>query len=207
MTISTVDFFHLFGIRLLSGHQAIAQDGLPQMPLRAGNIAIVAFQAGVFVVRFDEGVALDEPAALDWDLLLDHLKALKEGSAVEMPTYSYLTCTRQKETEHLDPHEVVLLEGILVLSDKRLRNMMDIKVFVDADGDDRLIRVISRDCIERGRTPQMVIDRYERVLKPMHLKHIEPAKRFADLIVPQGGHNEVAINLLTDYIMGRINNK
>ena len=152
-------------------------------------------------------INFDEPAAFDWDLLLDHLKALKEGNAVEMPTYSYLTCTRQEETEHLDPHEVVLLEGILVLSDKRLRNMMDIKVFVDADGDDRLIRVISRDCIERGRTPQMVIDRYERVLKPMHLKHIEPAKRFADLIVPQGGHNEVAINLLTDYIMGRINNK
>ena len=152
-------------------------------------------------------INFDEPAAFDWDLLLDHLKALKEGCAVEMPTYSYLTCTRQEETEHLDPHEVVLLEGILVLSDKRLRNMMDIKVFVDADGDDRLIRVISRDCIERGRTPQMVIDRYERVLKPMHLKHIEPAKRFADLIVPQGGHNEVAINLLTDYIMGRINNK
>ena len=79
--------------------------------------------------------------------------------------------------------------------------------FVDADGDDRLIRVISRDCIERGRTPQMVIDRYERVLKPMHLKHIEPCKRFADLIVPQGGHNEVAINLLTDYIHGQLNKK
>lgn len=151
-------------------------------------------------------INFDEPDAFDWDLLLTHLKMLKQGKAVEMPTYSYLTCTRQPETEHLDPHDVVLVEGILVLSDKRLRNMMDIKVFVDADGDDRLIRVISRDCIERGRTPQMVIERYERVLKPMHLKHIEPAKRFADLIVPQGGHNEVAINLLTDYILGRLHN-
>ena len=147
-------------------------------------------------------INFDEPEAFDWTLLLDHLKKLKKGEAIEMPTYSYLTCTRQEETEHLDPHDVVLLEGILVFSDKRLRDMMDIKVFVDADGDDRLIRVISRDCIERGRTPQMVIDRYEKVLKPMHLKHIEPAKRFADLIVPQGGHNEVAINLLTDYILG-----
>ena len=150
-------------------------------------------------------INFDEPEAFDWTLLFDHLKKLKKGEPIEMPTYSYLTCTRQEETEHLEPHEVVLLEGILVFSDKRLCDMMDVKVFVDADGDDRLIRVISRDCIERGRTPQMVIDRYEKVLKPMHLKHIEPAKRFADLIVPQGGNNEVAINLLTDYILGRIN--
>ena len=152
-------------------------------------------------------INFDEPNAFDWELLLEHLQKLKKGQAVEMPTYSYLTCTRQAETEHMDPHDVVLVEGILVLNDRRLRNMMDIKVFVDADGDDRLIRVISRDCIERGRTPQMVIDRYERVLKPMHLKHIEPCKRFADLIVPQGGHNEVAINLLTDYIHGQLNKK
>ena len=102
-------------------------------------------------------------------------------------------------------NDVVVLEGILVMSDERLRDLMDIKVFVDADADDRLIRVISRDCIERGRTAQMVIDRYEKVLKPMHLKHIEPGKRFCDLIIPQGGHNEVAINLLTDYIKGRLN--
>ena len=129
---------------------------------------------------------------------------LKEGKAVEMPTYPYLTCTRQKETVHLDPHDVVLLEGILVFSDPQLRNMMDIKVFVDADADDRLIRVFYRDCPERGRTPQMVIDRYERVLKPMHNRYIEPAKRYADLIVPQGGNNEVAINLLTDYIKSRL---
>lgn len=149
-------------------------------------------------------INFDEPNAFDWDLLFKHLKMLKEGKPVEMPTYSYLTCTRQKETEHMDPHDVVLIEGILVLTDPRLRKMMDIKVFVDADADDRLIRVITRDCIERGRTPQMVIDRYERVLKPMHQQHIEPAKRYADIIVPEGGHNEVAINLLTDYIKSRL---
>lgn len=152
-------------------------------------------------------INFDEPAAFDWDLLIKHLKELKGGNPIEMPTYSYLTCTRQAETVHIEPKEVMLVEGILVLSDRRLRNMMDIKVFVDADGDDRLIRVISRDCIERGRTPQLVIDRYERVLKPMHIQHIEPAKRFADLIVPQGGHNEVAINLLVDYIKSRLSNK
>ncbi len=149
-------------------------------------------------------INFDEPAAFDWELLLSHLRQLKSGKAVEMPTYSYLTCTRQKGTVHLEPHDVVMLEGILVFSEPRLLDLMDIKVFVDADADDRLVRVIYRDCIERGRTPQMVIDRYERVLKPMHLRHIEPAKRYADLIVPQGGNNEVAINLLTDYIKSRL---
>ena len=149
-------------------------------------------------------INFDEPAAFDWDLLLEHLKELDAGRAIEMPTYSYLTCTRQEETVPLAAHDVVLVEGILVLSDERLREMMDVKVFVDADADERLIRVISRDCIERGRTPQMVIDRYEGVLKPMHNLHIEPAKKYADLIVPQGGHNEVAVNLLTDYIKSKL---
>ncbi len=149
-------------------------------------------------------INFDEPAAFDWDLLLKHLKMLKRGESIEMPTYSYITSTRQPETIHMGPHDVVLIEGILVLSDPRLRNMMAIKVFADADGDDRLIRVISRDCIERGRTPQEVIDRYQKVLKPMHLLHIEPAKRFANIIVPEGGHNEVAINLITDYIKGQL---
>lgn len=152
-------------------------------------------------------INFDEPAAFDWNLLIDHLKALKAGKAIEVPTYSYLTCTRQEETVHMEPHDVVLIEGILVLSDPRVRKMMDIKVFVDADGDDRLIRVISRDCVERGRTPEMVIDRYQRVLKPMHMQHIEPTKRYANIIVPEGGHNEVAINLLTDYIKSRLNIK
>ena len=117
-----------------------------------------------------------------------------------MPTYDFLTCSRMKETVTLKPRDVVVVEGILVLTDKHLRDMMDVKVFVDADADERLIRVIRRDCIERGRTPQMVIDRYEETLKPMHELYIEPSKRYADLIVPQGGNNKVAVKLLTDYI-------
>ena len=121
-----------------------------------------------------------------------------------MPTYSYLTCTRQAETVTVDPCDVVIVEGILVLNDPELRQLMDVRVFVDADPDERLIRVIARDCIERGRTPQMVIDRYQGVLKPMHCQYIEPSKRFADIIVPQGGSNIVAINLLTDYIESRL---
>ncbi len=149
-------------------------------------------------------INFDEPAAIEWPLLVQHLKELKAGNTIEMPTYSYLTCTRQEETVTVAPTDVVIVEGILVLTDPVLRDMLDVKVFVDADADDRLIRVIARDCIERGRTPQMVIDRYEGVLKPMHCQYIEPSKRFADLIVPQGGSNIVAINLLTDYIDSRL---
>jgi len=149
-------------------------------------------------------INFDEPAAIEWTLLVEQLKRLKDGKSIEMPTYSYLTCTRQQETIHVDPRDVVIVEGILVLTDPVLRDMMDVKCFVDADPDDRLIRVISRDCIERGRTPQMVIDRYQDVLKPMHCMYIEPSKRFADLIIPQGGANTVAIRLLTDYIESRL---
>lgn len=149
-------------------------------------------------------INFDEPDAIEWTLLVDHLSKLKAGETIHMPTYSYLTCTRQPETVEISPCDVVLVEGILVLTDPILRDMMDVKVFVDADADDRLIRVIARDCIERGRTPQMVIDRYQDVLKPMHCRYIEPSKRFADLIVPQGGSNTVAIRLLTDYIESRL---
>ncbi|MGN0223955.1 MAG: uridine kinase [Muribaculaceae bacterium] len=149
-------------------------------------------------------INFDEPAAIEWSLLVEHLKQLREGKTIQMPTYSYLTCTRQPETVEVAPSDVVIVEGILVLTEKQMRDMMDIKVFVDADADDRLIRVIARDCIERGRTPQMVIDRYQDVLKPMHSQYIEPCKQFADLIVPQGGSNIVAINILTDFIESRL---
>ena len=142
----------------------------------------------------------DEPSSIDWSLLCRQLDDLKSGNAIERPTYDFITCSRLKETVKLEPREVVVVEGILVLTDKSLREKMDVKVFVDADADERLIRVISRDCIERGRTPQMVIDRYRDTLKPMHDLYIEPSKRYADLIVPKGGNNEVAIKLLTDYI-------
>ncbi len=149
-------------------------------------------------------INFDEPAAIEWTLLVDHIRQLKEGRTIEMPTYSYLTCTRQPETITVAPREVVIVEGILVLTDPVLRDMMDVKVFVDADADERLIRVIARDCVERGRTPMMVLNRYQEVLKPMHEMYIEPSKRFADLIVPQGGSNVVAIQLLTDYIESRL---
>lgn len=149
-------------------------------------------------------INFDEPDAIEWTLLVEHLKQLKEGRTIQMPTYSYLTCTRQPETVEVAPRDVVIVEGILVLTDPVLREMLDVKVFVDAEADERLIRVIARDCVERGRTPQMVLDRYQDVLKPMHEMYIAPSKKTADLIVPQGGSNVVAIQLLTDYIESRL---
>lgn len=142
----------------------------------------------------------DEPASIEWSLHCKQLADLKNGKEVERPCYDFLTCSRLTERVTLQPRDVVVMEGILVLTDKNLRYMMDLKVFVDADADERLIRVIEIDYIERGRTPQMVIDRYRETLKQMHELYIEPSKRYADLIVPQGGNNNGAIMLLTDYI-------
>ena len=147
-----------------------------------------------------QNINFDHPSAFVWDLLSKHVEMLRRGEAIEQPVYSYLTCTRQKETIHVEPRKVVIIEGILALSDRRLCKQMDLRIFVDADPDERLIRVIQRDVIERGRTAEAVMDRYVRVLKPMHLEFIEPAKRIADLIVPQGGHNEKAIEILKMYI-------
>lgn len=147
-----------------------------------------------------QNINFDHPDAFDWKLLSQHVAMLKEGHSIEQPIYSYLTCTRQSETIHVEPRQVILIEGILALSDKQLRSQMDLKIFVDADPDERLIRVIERDVVERGRTAQAVMDRYIRVLKPMHLEFIEPCKRYADLIIPQGGHNQKAIEILKLYI-------
>lgn len=147
-----------------------------------------------------QNINFDHPDAFDWALLSEHVAALRRGESIEQPTYSYLTCTRQTETIHIDPREVVIIEGILALCDPTLRNMMDLKVFVDTDSDERLIRVIQRDMQERGRTAEAVMERYIRVLKPMHQQFIEPCKRYADLIVPEGGNNQVAIDILTMYI-------
>lgn len=147
-----------------------------------------------------QNINFDHPDAFDWDLLSQHIALLKEGKSIEQPTYSYLTCTRQPETIHVEPRDVIIVEGILALCDETMRSLMDLKVFVDADSDERLIRVIKRDIVDRGRTTEAVMSRYTRVLKPMHLQFIEPCKRYADLIVPQGGQNKVAIDILTMFI-------
>ena len=147
-----------------------------------------------------QNINFDHPDAFDWALLSKHISMLKKGEAIEQPIYSYITSTRQKETIHIEPKEVVIIEGILALWDKKLCSLMDLKIFVDADPDERLIRVIQRDVIERGRTAEAVMERYMRVLKPMHMEFIEPCKRYADLIIPLGGMNTKAIEILRLYI-------
>lgn len=145
-------------------------------------------------------INFDHPDAFDWPLLLQHIQMLKEGKSIEQPVYHYQTSSRLAETIHVEPRPVIIIEEILALCDPDLRNMMDLKIFVDADPDERLIRVIQRDVVERGRTAEAVMERYTRVLKPMHQQFIEPTKRYADLIIPEGGSNEIAIHILKMYI-------
>lgn len=145
-------------------------------------------------------INFDHPDAFDWPLLLQHIQMLKEGKSIEQPVYHYQTSSRLAETIHVEPRPVIIIEGILALCDPDLRNMMDLKIFVDADPDERLIRVIQRDVVKRGRTAEAVMERYTRVLKPMHQQFIEPTKRYADLIIPEGGSNEIAIHILKMYI-------
>ena len=145
-------------------------------------------------------INFDHPASIEFELLTKHLKELKKGNQIQQPIYSYLTCTRAEETIPVNPCKVIIVEGILILSNPELRKLMDLKIFVDADADDRLIRVINRDIVERGRSVNKVMERYECTVKPMPLQFIEPTKRFADIIVPQGGNNHIAIDILTKYI-------
>jgi uridine kinase len=142
-------------------------------------------------------VNFDHPDSIDWPLLCSQLKDLKEGKTIEQPIYSYITCSRSKtETVTVKPAEVIIIEGILIFTCKELRDQLDIKLFVDADDDDRLMRVMARDIIERGKTVESVIERYTKTVKPMYLQFIEPSKRYADIIIPQGGHNKVAIDVI-----------
>ena len=139
----------------------------------------------------------DHPDSIDFDLLRQQLKELRDGKTVEQPIYSYITCGRSEETLTVTPADVIIVEGILIFTDPKLRKLMDIKIFVDADDDDRLMRVMARDIVERGKTVEWVIERYSNTVKPMHLQFIEPSKRYADIIIPQGGHNKVAIDVIS----------
>lgn len=142
----------------------------------------------------------DHPSAFDWELFEEQIETLRNGQAIEQPTYSYLTCTRQKETIHVEPREVIIVEGIMALFDKKLRDLMDLKIYVDADTDERLLRVIERDIAERGHPLEMLIDKYRNVLKPMHDEFIEPTKLYADIIIPNGGDNARAVAMMRQFI-------
>jgi uridine kinase len=146
----------------------------------------------------------DHPDAFEWSLLSKHIAELKAGRAIEQPTYSYLTCTRLEDTVHVEPKEVIIVEGIMALYDKNIRDQMDLKIFVDATPDERLLRVIVRDIAERGHPLEMLIDKYRNVLKPMHDEFIEPTKQYADIIIPNGGNNVQAIEMMRMYITAAV---
>lgn len=140
----------------------------------------------------------DHPDAFDTDLFLTHLKMLKEGKEIDMPTYSFIEHTRNKETIHIVPAQVILVEGILIFENEELRKMMDMKIFVDTDADVRFIRRMVRDVKERGRDLDSVVNQYLNTVKPMHEQFVEPSKKFADVIVPEGGYNLVALEMINE---------
>ncbi len=145
-------------------------------------------------------INFDHPDAIEWQLLIAQLRELKSGNTIEMPDYSYVECARSAETVSICARKIIIVEGILILTEPELRDLLDIKVFVDADPDDRLMRIIRRDTEERGRSFDQGMRHYESFVKPMHLQFIEPSKRFADIIIPQGGKNTVAIDILASRI-------
>ena len=145
-------------------------------------------------------INFDHPDAIEWDLLVKHLDMLKRGETIPMPIYTYVTCARSQEVIPVRPTEVVIVEGILIMTCPELVKRLDIKIFVDTDGDDRLMRIIKRDIEERGRTVADVLRHYETFVKPMHNQFIEPTKRLADIIIPQGGSNQVAIDVVASRI-------
>ena len=145
----------------------------------------------------------DHPNSFDWDLLIAHLEALSAGKAIDKPQYNFVEHLRRKETVPIPAADVVVIDGILLLSDPRIRDLCDVKVFVDTDADIRLIRRLKRDIVERGRPLDEIIDQYLTTVQPMHLEFVEPSKRYADVIVPRGGHNEVAIEMIVAKIRGR----
>ncbi|MDD6642185.1 MAG: uridine kinase [Paludibacteraceae bacterium] len=193
-----------------SGKTTVVRKIIEQLP--AGEVAVLpqdSYYRDASDLPLEERLQInfDHPDSVEFELLIKHVKDLKAGKSIEQPIYSYVTCTRAEETIRVNPSEVVIIEGILVLTHPKLRDLMDMKVFVDADADDRLMRVIKRDIVERGRSVDRVMERYECTVKPMHEQFIEPSKRYADLIVPQGGNNQVAINLLTQHIARELNAK
>ncbi len=169
--------------------------------LAPGTTSVIhhdAYYRNLTHIPFEERVDVnfDHPDSLETELMVQHVELLLRGDPVELPTYDFSTHTRRSETERVDPTPVLVLDGILVLSDERLRSLMDLMVFVDTDADVRLIRRLRRDMRKRGRSADSVIRQYEATVRPMHREFVEPSKRHADLVVPEGGFNRVAVDLV-----------
>src|SRR5215467_380749 len=155
---------------------------------------------GDMPIDLRHNVNFDHPDAFDTDLLINHIEALRAGESIDQPVYDYPTHSRKTEVIHVEPRPVIILEGLLVLVNPQLRQLMDLKIFVDADADIRFIRRLDRDVHERGRTVESVITQYMATVRPMHLQFVEPSKRYADVIIPGGGFNPVSIDLVTGKI-------
>lgn len=190
-----------------SGKTTVVRKIVESLP--ADTVAVIP-QDSYYNSQWDVPEALrkktnfDHPDAFEWPLLAHQIEELRKGHSIEQPTYSYLTCTRQQETVHVEPHDVIIVEGIMALYDKKLRDLMDLKIFVDAEPDERLLRVIERDIEERGHPLEMLINKYRNVLKPMHDEFIEPTKQFADIIIPNGGENARAVAMMQMYILSAL---
>jgi uridine kinase len=151
------------------------------------------------------GVNYDHPDALDNDLLLEHLKQLRDYKPIEKPVYNFVSYTRSNQTLLIEPKDIIILEGFLIFTDPRIRQMCNIKIYVDTDDDIRIIRRIERDLKERGRSLESIISQYFATVKPMHHQFVEPSKRFADIIIPYGGHNQIAIDMVLTQIKSKLN--
>jgi uridine kinase len=186
-----------------SGKTTVVKEIINKIP--KDSVAVISqdayyFDNGSLSAKEKQAINFDHPNSIEWDLLVEHVDTLKKGQNIEMPIYSYLSCARAKETTTLKPASVLIVEGILILTSEELRNRMDIMVFVDADNDDRLMRIIKRDMMERGRSLDQVIEHYHDFVKPMHLQFIEPTKRYANVIIPRGGKNHVGIDIISHRI-------
>lgn len=182
-----------------SGKSTVAMEIFSSLPEK--NIVIIeqdSYYKDQGNLSFKERVKTnyDHPFAFDNDLLIEHLTTLMNGNSIEKPIYDFEEHTRKKETIVVCPKDIIILEGILILDDERIRNLLDIKIFVDTDSDVRIIRRITRDIKERGRTLDSVIEQYMTTVRPAHMQFIEPSKRYADIIIPEGGYNKVAIDLM-----------
>ncbi|WP_083238762.1 uridine kinase [Caloranaerobacter ferrireducens] len=193
-----------------SGKSTVAQEIFNSLPEK--NIVIIeqdSYYKDQSHLTFEERIKTnyDHPLAFDNDLLIKHLNDLLEGKSIEKPIYDFEAHNRKKETVRVEPKDIIILEGILILDDERIRNLLDIKIFVDTDADIRIIRRITRDIKERGRTLESVIEQYLTTVRPAHMQFIEPSKKYADIIIPEGGYNKVAIDLMVTKIKSIIAQK
>lgn len=193
-----------------SGKSTVAQEIFCSLPER--NIVIIeqdSYYKDQSHLSYEDRTKInyDHPFAFDNDLLLEHLQTLLSGNPIEKPIYDFEVHNRKKETITIYPKDIIILEGILLLDDERIRNLLDIKIFVDTDSDVRIIRRIIRDIKERGRTLDSVIEQYLTTVRPAHMQFIEPSKKYADIIIPEGGYNKVAIDLMVTKVKSIISRK